>query len=79
MAGTYVIVVVLHLRTPAEVVLRAVFSPLGRMALSNYVGATLIMVAVRMVVPELSRIDSFGGYLAGLVISLGILTVRTGS
>ncbi|WP_228282326.1 DUF418 domain-containing protein [Brevibacterium atlanticum] len=76
MAFTYVVILVLLLRTPAEAVLRPVLSPLGRMALSNYVGATLLIVAVRAVVPDLSRFDSHGGYLAGLIISIGILTVQ---
>ncbi|WP_258234309.1 DUF418 domain-containing protein [Brevibacterium oceani] len=76
MAFTYVVIVVLLLRTPAEVVLRPVLSPLGRMALSNYVGATLLIVAVRAATPDLSRFDSHGGYLAGLIISIGILTLQ---
>ena len=76
MAFTYVVILVLLLRTPAEAVLRPVFSPLGRMALSNYVGATILIVVVRAVVPDLSRFDSQGGYLAGLVISIGILTLQ---
>lgn len=76
MAFTYVVAVLLLLRTPAEAVLRPIFSPLGRMALSNYIGATLIMVGVRFVVPDLSRFDAHGGYVAGLVLSLGILVVQ---
>src|SRR5699024_3892135 len=51
MALTYVVVIVLLLRTPAEAALRMIFSPLGRTALSNYVGATVIMIGVRFVVP----------------------------
>src|SRR5699024_243030 len=58
MALTYIAVVVLLLSTPAEALLRMIFSPLGRTALSNYVGATVIMIGVRFVVPDLSRFDS---------------------
>lgn len=76
MAFTYVVIILLLMRTRAEVVLRSVFSPLGRMALSNYVGATLIMVALRLVVPDLTRFDAQGGYLAGLLICLGILVFQ---
>lgn len=76
MALTYVAVIVLLLRTPAEAALRMIFSPLGRTALSNYVGATVIMIGVRFVVPDLSRFDSHGGYLVGLIICLGIIIVQ---
>ncbi|WP_209374620.1 DUF418 domain-containing protein [Brevibacterium renqingii] len=76
MALTYVAVIVLLLRTPAEAALRMIFSPLGRMALSNYVGATLIMVGLRFVMPDLAGFDSHGGYLAGLFICLGIILVQ---
>lgn len=76
MAFTYVVIILLLMRTPAEVVLRSVFSPLGRMALSNYVGATLNMVAVRLVLPDLARFDSQGGYVAGLAICFGIIVFQ---
>jgi uncharacterized protein len=49
LAGVYVCVLLVGLRTPARRVLVAVFSPLGRMALTNYLGATagvLLVVAV---------------------------------
>ena len=46
------------------------------MALSNYVGATILIIAVRTFLPELSRFDSQGGYVAGLVVCLGILALQ---
>ena len=76
MALTYIVVVLLLLRTPAEAVLRPVFAPLGRMALSNYIGATLILVAVRMAMPDLARFDDHGGYVAGLLICVAIIIVQ---
>lgn len=76
MALTYIVVVLLLLRTPAEAVLRSVFAPLGRMALSNYIGATLILVAVWMAMPDLARFDDHGGYVAGLVICVAIIIVQ---
>ena len=76
MALTYIVVVLLLLRTPAEAVLRSVFAPLGRMALSNYIGATLILVAVRMAMPDLARFDDHGGYVAGLLICVAIIIVQ---
>lgn len=45
MAGVYVSVVLLALHTPARGALVAVLAPLGRMALTNYLSATLLMLA----------------------------------
>src|SRR5699024_3486297 len=56
--------------------LQAVFAPLGRMALSNYLGATILIIAVRLVVPDLSRFDAQGGYVAGLIACLAILALQ---
>src|SRR5699024_6768164 len=75
MALTYVVVLLL-MATPAEAVVQAVFAPLGRMALSNYLGATILIIAVRLVVPDLSRFDAQGGYVAGLVACLAILALQ---
>ena len=44
LAGVYVSAVLLALRTPLRRALVAVFAPLGRMALTNYVSATLLML-----------------------------------
>ncbi|MET8143050.1 DUF418 domain-containing protein [Sphaerisporangium sp. NPDC005288] len=49
LAGVYVCVLLLLLRTPLRPALRAVFEPLGRMALTNYLTATvLVLFAVRV-------------------------------
>ncbi|MCU4296874.1 DUF418 domain-containing protein [Brevibacterium permense] len=76
MALTYIVAILLLLRTPAEAVLKSVFAPLGRMALSNYLGATVILVAVRVAAPDLARFDDHGGYVAGLVICAAIIIVQ---
>ncbi|WP_420096266.1 DUF418 domain-containing protein [Brevibacterium sediminis] len=76
MALTYIVAILLLLRTPAEAVLKSVFAPLGRMALSNYVGATVILVAVRLAAPDLARFDDHGGYVAGLVICAAIIIAQ---
>ncbi|GAA4516869.1 hypothetical protein GCM10023159_29070 [Brevibacterium yomogidense] len=76
MALVYVVVILLLLRTPVKKPLQAVFSPLGRMALSNYVGATILIIAVKLFLPDLSRFDSHGGYVAALVVCLGILALQ---
>ncbi|MGA5757892.1 DUF418 domain-containing protein [Nonomuraea bangladeshensis] len=45
LAGVYVCLVLLLLRSPLRPALRAVFAPLGRMALTNYLTATLLVLA----------------------------------
>jgi uncharacterized protein len=44
-AGVYVCGLLVLLRTPLRPALRAVFAPLGRMALTNYLTATLLVLA----------------------------------
>jgi uncharacterized membrane protein YeiB len=44
-AGVYVCVLLVLLRTPLRPALQAVFAPLGRMALTNYLTATLLVLA----------------------------------
>jgi uncharacterized protein len=46
LAGVYVCGLLLLLRTPLRPVLQAVFAPLGRMALTNYLTATVLVLAV---------------------------------
>ncbi|MET7458906.1 DUF418 domain-containing protein [Nonomuraea sp. NPDC005501] len=46
LAGIYVCVLLILLRTPLRPVLQFVFAPLGRMALTNYVTATLLVLTV---------------------------------
>jgi uncharacterized membrane protein YeiB len=50
MAVLYVTGLALLWRTPARKVIAAAFEPLGRMALSNYVGAALVMALIPLVV-----------------------------
>ncbi|GGO77535.1 DUF418 domain-containing protein [Nonomuraea cavernae] len=50
MAGVYVCALLLLLRTPLRPVLQTVFAPLGRMALTNYLSATvLVLLAARLI------------------------------
>ncbi|GGK91946.1 hypothetical protein Sme01_54340 [Sphaerisporangium melleum] len=44
LAGAYVCTLLVLLRTPLRPVLRAVFEPLGRMALTNYLTATVLVI-----------------------------------
>jgi uncharacterized membrane protein YeiB len=46
LAGVYVCGLLVLLRTPLRPALQAVFAPLGRMALTNYLSATVIVLAV---------------------------------
>ncbi|PRX90017.1 DUF418 domain-containing protein [Allonocardiopsis opalescens] len=45
LTGVYVCVLLVLLRTPLRPLLRAVFAPLGRMALTNYLTATVLVLA----------------------------------
>lgn len=45
LAGVYVCVLLILLRTPLRPVLELLFAPLGRMALTNYLTATLLVLA----------------------------------
>lgn len=50
LAGAYACCLLVLLRTPLRVVLRSVFAPLGRMALTNYLTATLLVLGTSRVV-----------------------------
>lgn len=50
LAGVYVCVLLMVLQTPLRPALRAVFEPLGRMALTNYLTATVLVLGVAQVV-----------------------------
>lgn len=76
MALCFVIIVMLLMLTPVQTVLQRVFAPLGRMALSNYIGATLLILAVKAVEPDLAQFDDHGGYLAGIVICAAIIVIQ---
>ncbi|MGI5285008.1 DUF418 domain-containing protein [Nonomuraea polychroma] len=50
LTGVYVCALLVLLRTPLRPALRAVFAPLGRMALTNYLTATLLVLAASHIV-----------------------------
>ncbi|WP_129358430.1 MULTISPECIES: DUF418 domain-containing protein [Micrococcaceae] len=52
-ALTYCFVVLAIMTTPVRGFMIATFSPLGKMALTNYIGATVIVLAARFLVPGL--------------------------
>ncbi|MFI6742906.1 DUF418 domain-containing protein [Nonomuraea sp. NPDC050451] len=45
LAGVYICLILVLLRAPLQSALRALFAPLGRMALTNYLTATLLVLA----------------------------------
>ncbi|MFS4505426.1 DUF418 domain-containing protein [Clavibacter sp. Sh2141] len=72
LAGAYVTGLLLLLRTPAAPALRAVFAPLGRTALSGYVLATPVMIAIGALL-DLPHSGSWGLLLGAAV---GVLAVQ---
>lgn len=50
LAGTYICAMLIMLRTPLRPVLQALFAPLGRMALTNYLMATILVRAISLAV-----------------------------
>ena len=70
-AGTYVCALLLLLHTPLRPVLVSAFAPLGRMALTNYLGATVAVLLVVAVVGRPERwsttvvLTIVGGVLVG--------------
>lgn len=77
MAATYIAVFMALLHTPVRTALTAVFAPLGRMALTNYVTATLLMIAIRLVTPSgfWARGDD-EVWFAAMAACVGILAVQ---
>jgi uncharacterized protein len=68
-ATTWCCVVLLALRTPAASAVTAVFAPMGRMALSNYLAATVLM----LLIGPLLAIDSPADGPAIAALTVGVL------
>lgn len=73
MAGAYVCVFLVLLRTPIRQGLQIVFAPLGRMALTNYLTATALVLAIAHLVG--GRPDTWSGATV-LSIAGGILACQ---
>ena len=76
MAGAYASAVLVALRTPARGALVAVFAPLGRMALTNYVGATVLMLLAALAL-DLSHSTSWAqvlGLAAGIIVVQAVVS-----
>jgi uncharacterized membrane protein YeiB len=69
LAGLYVCGVLVLLRTPLRPVLQAVFAPLGRMALTNYLTATLLVLAAAHILGlPIGRSSTVAHLAAGAVL-----------
>jgi uncharacterized membrane protein YeiB len=76
LAVTYTAALTLLWSTRARVVVAAAFEPLGRMALSNYVGASVVVVALSAGVPALDWAHMTSP-LPAVVVALVVLTVQS--
>ncbi|MGW5689086.1 DUF418 domain-containing protein [Nonomuraea sp. NPDC003754] len=72
-AGAYVCALLLLLRTPLRPVLQRVFAPLGRMALTNYLTATLLVLVTARLIGS-----SPDGWTSAMVVAIAgaILAVQ---
>lgn len=72
LAGVYICTTLVLLRTPMRPVLRAVFAPLGRMALTNYLAATVLVKTISLATggaaEEWSSVQIVG--IAGAVLTV---------
>ncbi|WP_155349010.1 DUF418 domain-containing protein [Acrocarpospora pleiomorpha] len=50
LAGTYICGLLVLLRTPLRSLLQAIFAPLGKMALTNYLTATILVLAISPII-----------------------------
>ncbi|WP_020576570.1 DUF418 domain-containing protein [Actinopolymorpha alba] len=73
LAGAYVSLLLVLLRTPLRPALRAVFAPLGTMGLTNYLTASLL---VRVIAPTIGGPPETWPVTTVLLIAGGILTAQ---
>lgn len=76
MAGAYLTIILLLLRTPVRSVLVRVFTPLGRTALTNYLAATALLVFIRPWTAQLGLVDTTAGWLRMLAFCVLVLVVQ---
>jgi uncharacterized membrane protein YeiB len=70
LAGVYVCVLLILLRTPLRSALRFLFAPLGRMALTNYLTATLLVLAAAHVLGlPIGQSSSVAFQAAGVILA----------
>jgi uncharacterized membrane protein YeiB len=70
LAGVYVCVLLIVLRTPLRPALHFVFAPLGRMALTNYLTATLLVLAASHILGlPIGRSSTAAFQVAGVILT----------
>lgn len=72
LGGVYISLVLLALHTPIRGALAAVFAPLGRMVLTNYIGATILMLIGGLIL-DLPHSTS---WTATVLLAAGILIIQ---
>jgi hypothetical protein len=75
LASTYILITVALMSTAARPVLIAVFSPIGRMALSNYIGATVVFWGLKLSGWDFSPLVENYGIWPALMIVVTIMLV----
>ncbi|GAA4228914.1 putative membrane protein YeiB [Streptosporangium album] len=73
LAGVYICALLILLRTPLRPALQAVFAPLGQMALTNYLTATILVLAISHVIGGLPQNWSL---TTVFLIAAAILTIQ---
>lgn len=77
MAVTYLALLGFLMSTPLRRAVLAVFAPMGRMSLTNYIGATLLFWAVKDALPLFGVVDdSTASWSAAMGVVAGILVVQ---
>lgn len=78
-AATWFALVLVLVRTPLRDALGAAFAPLGRMALTNYIMATFVIIIARLVlgIPRSPEVVTNEMFLTGFAIMAVMLVVQT--
>ncbi|WP_301925398.1 DUF418 domain-containing protein [Corynebacterium glaucum] len=78
-AATWAALAVVLVRTPLRPFLGAVFAPLGRMALTNYIVATFVIIGARIAlgIPRLPDVVTNDMFLTGFAVMAAMLVVQS--
>ncbi|WP_269929262.1 DUF418 domain-containing protein [Kocuria massiliensis] len=75
-ALTYAFVALALMTTPLRRVMVAVFSPLGKMALTNYIGATLVVTVAGILVPDLRGSEDSSSWTWCMIGCVALLALQ---
>lgn len=78
-AATWATLAVVLVRTPLRPVLGAVFAPLGRMALTNYIVATFVIIGARLAlgIPHPPEVVTNDMFLTGFTVMAAMLAIQS--